>query len=121
MKGTALIAALMAAPTAEDQITTPRVLSSEIDRYATLNEQLTNRLHATRDDQQAYIQYVVKLVEVGKIDVKLVVAIERYALRRNSHYAFPFFERALRYESAKRGVLLPKIQHFASTKSTTRR
>jgi hypothetical protein len=81
-----------------------------------LQEQLINRLRATRDDQQAYIIFVVEQVQKGKLEAKLVVAIERYAMRRNRRYPFPFFERALRYEAAKRGVALPPIEHFNSTK-----
>lgn len=98
------------------QITPPRTLSAEIDRFATLEEQLVNRLRATREDQQAYIKFVVDQVRKGKLDVKLVVAIERYALRRNPHYPFPFFERALQFEARKRGVALPPVMHFNSTR-----
>ena len=99
------------------QITAPRSLTAEGDRYANLQEQLVNRLRATRDDQQAYINYVIKQVRKGKLETKLVVAIERYAMRRNRDYPFPFFERAIRYEASKRGVELPPVEHFASTRS----
>jgi hypothetical protein len=103
--------------TAHAQITAPRSLSATIDRYATLEEQLTNRLRATRQDQIDYVKFVVKQVRAGKLDTKLVVAIERYALRRNPHYPFLYFERALRFEANKRGVPLPTVKQFASTKT----
>lgn len=103
---------------AHAQITGPATLPAERDRYATLQEQLVNRLRATREDQQAYINYVVEQVRLEKLETGLVIAIERYAMRRNGHYPFPFFERALRYESAKRGVNLPSVQHFNSTRVT---
>ena len=94
---------------ARAQITSPVILSGERDRYATLQDQLLNRLRATRDDQQAYINYIVEQVRLEKLEAGLVIAIERYAMRRNPQYPFPFFERALRYESAKRGVNLTSM------------
>ncbi|SMP37700.1 hypothetical protein SAMN06265222_10111 [Neorhodopirellula lusitana] len=97
------------------QITTSRILSAEIDPVARLEEQLVNRLHATTVAQRTYLDLIVKYVEEEKLQLELVVAIERYALRRNPRYAFPFFERALRYEASKRGVELPSVRHFQST------
>ncbi len=111
---------LLIASEATAQITAPRILSADIDPTARLEEQLINRLHATTDDQADYLRHVVKLVEEGKLETRLVVAIERYALRRNPHYAFPYFERALRYEAAKRGVALATLRHFQSTADTRR-
>ena len=103
------------------QITAPRTLSAQPRRLATLEEQLTNRLRATTQEQRDYIKFVVNKVLVTKqLDAKLVVAIERYALRRNPHFPFPFFERALRYEANKRGVPMPTVQQFASTKTAPR-
>ena len=79
----------------------PSTLPVERDRYATLQDQLINRLRATREDQQAYINHVVEQVRLEKLQTSLVIAIERYAMRRNRHYPFPFFERALRYEASQ--------------------
>ena len=109
---------LVCLPPAHAQITAPRSLSASTNRLATLEEQLTNRLRATRQDQIAYVKFVVEKVRVGKLDTKLVVAVEKYALRRNPHYPFPYFERALRFEAGKRGVPLPTVKQFASTKIT---
>ena len=109
---------LVCLPPAHAQITAPRSLSAGTNRLATLEEQLTNRLRATRQDQIGYVKYVVEQVRVGKLDTKLVVAVERYALRRNPQYPFPYFERALRFEAGKRGVPLPTVKQFASTKIT---
>ncbi len=120
LQWTALGMACMCANSLQAQITVPRTISAEIDRYATLEEQLTNRLKATREDQQNYIRLVVKKVRKGRLEARLVVAIERYALRRNPHYPFPFFERALRFEANKRGVPLPDLQQVASTKAAPR-
>lgn len=116
LKVVVLVLALTATPVVVGQITSPRILSSSRSTSATLEEQLLNRLKATRDDQRAYIKHVVALTKTGKLEQKLVVAVERYALRRNSKYPFPFFERALKYEAAKRRVVLPTVRNFASTR-----
>ena len=116
LKVVVLVLALTATPVVVGQITSPRVLSSSRSTSATLEEQLLNRLKATRDDQRAYIKHVVALTKTGKLEQKLVVAVERYPLRRNSKYPFPFFERALKYEAAKRRVVLPTVRNFASTR-----
>lgn len=116
LKVVVLVLALTATPVVVGQITSPRVLSSSRSTSATLEEQLLNRLKATRDDQRAYIKHVVALTKTGKLEQKLVVAVERYALRRNSKYPFPFFERALKYDPTKRRVVLPTVRNFASTR-----
>ena len=116
LKFAVLVFALATTPVVVGQTTSPQVLSSGKSNSATLEEQLINRLKATRDDQRAYVKHVVALTKNGKLDRKLVVAVERYALRRNSKYPFPFFERALKYEAAKRRVQLPSIRNFASTR-----
>ncbi len=116
LKFAVLVLALTATSVVVGQITSPRVLSSSRSTSATLEEQLMNRLKATRDDQRAYVRHVVALTKAGKLDRKLVVAVERYALRRNPQYPFPFFERALKYEAAKRRVHLPTVKNFASTR-----
>lgn len=100
---------------ANAQITASRTLSTQIDPVARLEEQLVNRLRATTGGQQAYIRQVVKLVDENRLDLQLIVAIERYALRRNPQFALPFFERALRFEAGKRGVVVPSIRFFMST------
>ena len=102
------------------QITGTRVLSAEQDRLATLQEQLVNRLRATRNDQKGYLSHVIRLVRQGKVDRGLVIALERYALRRNPSYPFPFFERAMKYECGKRGVSLPPVKQFANTRILSR-
>ncbi|EMI51775.1 signal peptide protein [Rhodopirellula sallentina SM41] len=117
--GLFVVAILFTVP-ASAQITAPRVLSAETDSTARLEERLINRLHATTDTQAEYIRYIVQLVEQEKLELRLVVAIEQYAIRRNRRYAFPFFERALRYEAAKRGVALTSVRHFQSTANPIR-
>lgn len=112
--GMLFVGALFAAP-ASAQITPSRSMSGSTAPVATLDEQLINRLRATTDAQAEYIRLVVKLVDEKKLEARLVVAVEQYAIRRNPRYPFPYFERALRYESAKRGVVLVALRHYQST------
>ena len=100
------------------QITQPRILSASPDRYANLTEQLTNRLRAFDQEKRSYIAFVVAKVREGKLEARLVLAAQRYAIRRNSEFPFPFFERALRVEAGKRGVALPTVRQFASTRGS---
>lgn len=96
------------------QITGPRVLSASPDQRATLEELLVNRLHATADDQQQYLHYVVGQVNQGHLEARLVIAVLQYAVRRNPQLPFLFFERAMKVESTKRGVSLPTVRQFAT-------
>lgn len=112
--GASFAVALFAA-SASAQITPSRSLSGGTAPVATLDEQLINQLRATTDAQAEYIRMVVKLVDEKKLESRLVIAVERYAIRRNPRYPFPYFERALRYESAKRGVDLVPLRHYQST------
>jgi hypothetical protein len=116
--GSALLGAAGPYRTADAQITgkppfsaTPSVGQPRA-RVASLEQQLINRLKATTPTQQDYIRYVIRQVEDQKLDVKLVIAIERYAVRRYPKWPFPFFERAIRFEAAKRGIALLSMKRF---------
>ncbi|WP_145420422.1 hypothetical protein [Planctomycetes bacterium K23_9] len=101
---------------ASAQNAVPRISTVTVDPYRTLEDQLLNRLRATSREQRAYLQFVVKQVKQNRLDMRLVIAIQRYALRRRPDFPFPFFEQALRTEAAKRNVILPRVQTFASSK-----
>lgn len=113
---TCLIAFSVASLPVIAQVTERRSLSASTDRFANLEEQLTNRLRAVANDQRAFIKYVTNKVREGSLDASLVVAVERYALKRNAALPFLFFERAIRYEAKKRGVMLPAVRQFATTR-----
>jgi hypothetical protein len=85
-----------------------------VTQQASLSEYLVNRLRATTDDQRDYIQQIVKLVEDGKLEKRLVLALERYARRRSPYFPLPIYERALRYEAGKRGVAVPRLQEIVA-------
>ncbi len=96
------------------QITEPRSLSGSVDPLASLEEQLVNRLHATADDQKAYLHFLVNKVREGKLETKLVIAVQQYAIKRHQQLPFLFFERAMKVEAGKRGVPLPAVRQFAT-------
>ena len=112
----AVIVSAALATSADAQVTVQRKLTATPDRTATLEEQLVNRLRATSDQQRAYIKFLVKQVNEEKLPASLVLAIQKKALQRNRYFPFPFFERAMQFEAAKRGVALPLVQHYATTR-----
>jgi hypothetical protein len=113
---TLFASAILAANAATAQTTTPQISTVTVDPFRVLEDQLRSRLRATSREQRGYISFVVKQVKEGRLDMRLVVAIERYAIRRRADFPFPFFERALKVEAAKRNVILPSVQTFATTK-----
>lgn len=85
-----------------------------ISKDASLSDFLINRLRATTDDQRDYVRKVVKLVEDGKLEKRLVLALERYARRKSPYFPLPIYERALRFEAGKRGVAVPTIEEIVA-------
>jgi hypothetical protein len=83
-------------------------------QIATLEQQLINRLKATTADRQTYIKLVVQKTDTGELDQARVLAFERYAIRRNPEFPFPFFERAMRFEADRTGVVLPPVRMLAN-------
>lgn len=100
------------------QLTAPRVTTATEGRVATLEEQLINQLRATTEERKAYVRMVVQLTNNGELDRRLVIAIQRYASRKNPQFPFPYFERAMRFEAEKRGIELPPVQLLAGSRST---
>lgn len=95
------------------QITAPLEASTGGVQVATLEQQLISRLKATTEDRQAYIRLVVQKTETGELERARVLGIERYAIRRNPNFPFPYFERAMRHEASKLGIYLPPVQLLA--------
>lgn len=79
-----------------------------------LSDYLISQLRATTADQRSYVREIVKLVEKGKLEKRLVLALERYARRKSPYFPLPVFERALRVEAGKRGVAVPMIQEIVA-------
>lgn len=86
--------------------------TTQLAPVASLSDQLANRLKATTAGRQAFVREVVRRTEIGQLDPRLVLAVQRYAIRRNPEFPFPFFERALRFQAAKLRVTLPEVQTF---------
>ena len=108
-----IVGSLIVHDTASAQITAPRSLSAAPNRIATAQEQLTNQLRATGGQQRAFIAFLIQQVRRGRLDLQLVMAVKRKAITKNRFFPFPFFERAIRFEAAKRQVILPPVQAFA--------
>lgn len=81
---------------------------------ANLERQLTVRLKATTEDRKAYIRRLVRLVKDGKVELKLVLGLERVAIRRRAAFPFLFFEKAMKVEAGKRGVSVPTVKEYAA-------
>lgn len=105
--------ALLIAQNASGQIVAPQSPIMPGDPTALLSDQLINRLHATRQDQRDFLALVISKVRTGELEAPLIVAVQRYAIKRHSSFPFPFFERAIRFEAAKRGVALPTVDELA--------
>ncbi|MCO8122359.1 hypothetical protein NHH03_11485 [Stieleria sp. TO1_6] len=88
-------------------------------KQPSLAEYLVNRLRATSTDQRSYVAEIVKLVEEGKLERRLLIALERYARRKSPYFPLPVFERALRVEAAKRGVAVPMIKEIVARNGET--
>lgn len=88
---------------------------------ATLEDQLINRLRATTEDRQTYIRMVVAKVNSGDFDRGRILALERYAIKKNPTFPFPYFERVMRAEAERVGVYLPPVQLLAGGTARTNR
>lgn len=99
---------------AQAQITPPAGLSVTQRQEASLTEFLINRLRATSTDQRSYVTEVVRLVDQGRLERRLILALERYAKRKSPYFPLPVFERALKVEATKRGVTVPLIQEIVA-------
>jgi hypothetical protein len=102
------------------QITQP-VTPRGGNQAASLNDILVNNLKATTPDQQAFLLRVVEETDNKHLEQGLALAVMRYAQRKHSAYPFPYFERAIRVEAAKRRVALPAISVVVTTKAPRRR
>lgn len=90
-------------------------------RVPTLQEVLVNNLRATLPEQQQFLNFVVQKSNDGKLDKGLVLALMRYSQRRNQQFPFPYFERAMRQQAAKRGVTLPAVATIVSSRGFSSR
>ena len=96
------------------QITTPQILSAQPTKRATIEDYLINRLRATTEDQKAYVRTVVQLVDQKRLDLKLVLALQRRARMKMPHFPLPIFEQTIRFEGRKRGVVVPTLREIVA-------
>lgn len=105
----ALFLSVAAASVASAQLTQPRSLQSSARRTSSLEEQLINGLRATRPEQKQFLRNIVKHVNQKRLDLRVVNAVFKWARNRQPNYPFPYFERGLRVESQKRGLVLVSV------------
>jgi hypothetical protein len=79
-----------------------------------LEDQLVVGLRATRADQRIFLRKVAEFVEKGNFDHARVLAIFEWARQRNDRFPFPYFERAMRFDSKRANVTLPSVQLIAT-------
>jgi len=71
-----------------------------------LKKRLEQGLHATSDKDRGYIDRVVSLVDQGKLKVKDVYAVFKWARKRDRNYPFSYFQRALNMMAKRRGIVI---------------
>ncbi|MCC9599284.1 hypothetical protein LOC67_01835 [Stieleria sp. JC731] len=84
-----------------------------------LEEYLVSRLRATSEDQRNYVHAIVQLIEQGRLEKKLVLALERRSRGKNPVFPLPVFERTLRFEAARRHITVPTIQEIVARNGAT--
>lgn len=109
-----LLITVVAMQTVHAQITPPPGISISQSQEASLADFLINRLRATSGDQRSYVREIVRLTDQGRLERRLLLALERYAKRKNPYFPLPVFERALRIEAGKRGVAVPLIREIVA-------
>ncbi|MEL6106359.1 MAG: hypothetical protein AAFU85_09995 [Planctomycetota bacterium] len=119
MKPTLLLASVLLIATSlcgecQAQITPAPILSAQPPKRATIEDYLINRLRATTEDQKDYVREILRLVDQRRLDLKLVLALQRRARARRPHFPLPIFEQTIRFEGRKRGVIVPTLQEIVA-------
>lgn len=78
-------------------------------RVASLSDQLKSGLKARREVEFKFIADVVKLVETGKLPVKLVIETMPYARKKPTRHPLQYFQRALALRAARLGVKIKTV------------
>ena len=111
-----LLTSLALSGAAEAQISASPTLSTSPNGRTTLEEMLVRRLRVTSNEQKAYLKFLLKQVRAGKLDVKLVLAIQHKALGKNPIIPFPYFERAMQVPEER---FLINIDRYANTSAAS--
>ncbi len=78
-------------------------------RVASLKDQLNSGLKTRRDVEKQFIDNVVRLVQTGKLPVKLVVETMQYARKKPTKHPFQYFQRALALRAARLNVAIKTV------------
>ena len=71
-----------------------------------LKEQLKSKLRPRTPAESAFIDRVVKMVDQNKLELRTVNSTFNWARRIRLRYRFPYFQRALQIEAAKKRVIV---------------
>lgn len=71
---------------------------------ADLEQQLTAGLKLRRDQEKAFVEAVISLVEQKRLPVSLVKSVFHWSRRKNPKVPYPYFERAMRLTAERIGV-----------------
>ena len=86
----------------------------ELTLQPSLRDYLISNLKATTDEQRAYIDKVVALVNKNRLEESLVLSLEKYSRRKSPVWPLPTFERALCIMGTRKNVLVPKLDDFTA-------
>lgn len=103
-------------PNVVDRPEPPRVIVpvDELTLQPSLRDYLIANLKATTDEQQAYIDEVVALVNQKRLEESLVLSLEKYSRRKSPIWPLPTFERALCIMGTRTNVTVPKLDDFTA-------
>ncbi len=76
-------------------------------QVVSLEDQLVNGLRAFTPDQKAYLHLIATRVDQGIIPRAMVNVIYDWAIKRNPHVPYPYFQIALRALGERRGIPVP--------------
>lgn len=116
-----LFTSLAISATTQAQIAPRRDPTQPRDRFTMLEDRLINRLRAVKFEQQAYIRRLVNLVRNRRLQERMVTAIEKKSLEKRPVFPFPYFEQAIKFEGAKRGVVVLTVAEFEHAQANLRR
>ena len=100
LKAVLLAIALLATPAAVSCADEPAGTAT----VASLEDRLKTGLRARRPQEVAFIKDVVQLVQRGELPGKLVDSAYLWAIRHQTKYPFPAYERALRIQADRIGI-----------------
>lgn len=82
------------------------VPAAEEGKAVTLESRLTTGLKARRPEDVEFVERVAEMVRTGQLPAKVVDSTYLWAIRRRQSYPFPAFQRALRIQADRLGIVI---------------